>query len=199
MKGIVCVIVVVAACGGDDGGTASDGGNTDGRTADVPGGVGEPTNLVGITAAHNQVRAMVDTSNVAGGPLPPMVWDPELAAHATAWATMCVDNDAPSGLVDHSSLSYRSNVDGYAYVGENVFGSGGTVSNGTVAVQTWASEKANFTYPNSCSGTCGHYTQVVWRTSVNLGCANVTCNSLQYKGVVICMYGPGGNSGGAPY
>ena len=200
MKGIVCIIVLVAACDGDvdDNGSPTDSG-TGGGTADVPGGVGEPTNLMGITAAHNQVRAMVDTSGIAAGPLPAMVWDPDLAAHANAWATMCVDNDAPAGLVDHSSTAYRSNVAGYAYVGENVFGSGGTVSNGTVAVQTWASEKANFTYPDGCAGTCGHYTQVVWRTSVNLGCANVTCNSLQYKGVVLCMYGPGGNSGGAPY
>ena len=63
----------------------------------------------------------------------------------------------------------------------------------------WAQAKANFTYPSGCSGTCGHYTQIVWRTSVNLGCALVDCPNLQYRGTVLCNYGPGGNSGGAPY
>ena len=84
MKGIV-LLACLAACDGDiDSSTidASGGGTTDGRMADVPGGVGEPANLMGITMMHNQVRAMVDTSSVAGGPLPPMVWDPDLAAHA---------------------------------------------------------------------------------------------------------------------
>jgi len=187
MKGILCSLMLLVACGGDDGG--SDGGGGGG------GGDQEPANLAGITAAHNAVRAMVDTSN----PLPPMEWDATLAAHAAAYTEMCRDSDAPSGLVDHSTSSERSNVAGFAYVGENIFGSSNAVADATVAVEVWAEEKADFTYPSGCSGVCGHYTQVVWRTSVKLGCANVTCNNLQYKGTVLCQYGPGGNSGGAPY
>jgi pathogenesis-related protein 1 len=191
MKGIVWTIAVVCACGGDDG-----AGGTD---ASIQGGVGEPANLVGITLAHNQVRALVDTSGIAGGPLPPMQWNSALAAHAAAWASMCIDGDG-NGLVDHSSSGYRSNVGGFSYVGENIFASGSSMASATQAVQVWAEEKNDFTYP-SCAGgaVCGHYTQIVWRSSVNLGCANVTCGSLQYKGVVLCQYGPGGNSGGAPY
>jgi len=194
MKGIVLPFAVAlatsAACGGDDGGS---GGNPDAQ-----GGIGEPTNLAGITLAHNQVRAMVDTSGIAKGPLPAMKWDPDLAAHATAWASMCSDGDG-NGLVDHSSQAYRTNVAGYAYVGENIFATGSSMASATQAVETWASEKVNFTYPTGCSGVCGHYTQVVWRDSVNVGCANVSCNSLQYKGIVMCQYGPGGNGPGAPY
>ena len=201
MKGIVCAFAlgttVMTACGGDDGDMAASDAN--GNSADAPGGVGEPASLAGITLAHNQVRAMVDTSGIAAGPLPPMQWDPVIAANAKAWAEMCIDNDAPTGLVDHSSSTYRSNVGGFAYVGENIFASGAAPASPTQAVEVWAQEKQSFTYPSGCSGTCGHYTQVVWRTSVKLGCANVTCNGLQYKGVVLCEYGPGGNSGGAPY
>jgi pathogenesis-related protein 1 len=192
MKSLVCTLALIAACGGDDGGTGGDGGG-------IPGGVDEPANLAGITAAHNAVRAMVNTSGSSGGPLPPMQWDPDLAAHAAAWAEMCVDTESPSGLVDHSSSSYRSNAAGYNYVGENIFASSNAPGVAQQAVDVWADEKADFTYPNGCSGVCGHYTQIVWRTSVNLGCANVTCNGLQYKGVILCQYGPGGNSGGAPY
>lgn len=191
MKGIAWTIALLVACDGDIGdSTGDDGGPT--------GGVDEPANLVGITLAHNQVRAMVDTSGIAGGPLPPMAWDPDLAAHAHTYASMCVDSDG-NGLVDHSSFSYRQNAAGYAYVGENIFASGSSMASATQAVEVWAGEKGNFTYPDGCQGVCGHYTQIVWRTSVNLGCANVTCSGLQYKGVVLCQYGPGGNSGGAPY
>jgi pathogenesis-related protein 1 len=189
--------LALAACGGDDtpGGGGGDGGM---NAADAPGGVGEPAELAGITLAHNEVRAAVDTSSLAAGPLPPMVWDPDLAAHAQAWADMCIDNDG-NGLVDHSSSSYRQNAAGYAYIGENIFGSSVAMPTAQQAVTAWASEKANFTYPTGCSGVCGHYTQVVWRESVNLGCAIKTCNNLQFKGTILCEYGPGGNSGGAPY
>lgn len=160
---------------------------------DAPGPSGEPANLMGTTAAHNAVRAAVSTST----PLPPMKWDPALASHAMAWASQCKDGDN-NGLVDHSSSQYRSNAVGYSYIGENIFASGGNAS-GTQATMSWASEKNNFTYPNSCAGICGHYTQIVWRASVNLGCALVTCPALKYPSSVLCMYGPGGNSGGAPY
>jgi len=34
----------------------------------------------------------------------------------------------------------------------------------------------------------GHYTQVVWKDSTDLGCGG-------YKGLTVCMYGPGGNFG----
>jgi hypothetical protein len=200
MKGIALAVCLAAGCSGDVESSMVDSGATggDGPRADVPGGVGEPANLTGITMMHNQVRAAVDTTGIAAGPLPPMVWDPDLAALANAWASQCVDMTAPSGLIDHSSTAYRTNAAGYAYVGENIFGSGGTAT-AQQAVNSWASEKASFTYPNGCSGTCGHYTQIVWRSSVNLGCANVTCSSLQFKGTILCNYGPGGNSGGAPY
>lgn len=164
---------------------------------DAPAGAGEPANLMGTTAAHNQVRAAVDTSGIAAGPIPPMVWDPALASLAMTWASQCIDADN-NGLVDHSSTSYRTNAAGYSYVGENIFASGGNAT-GTQAVTTWAAEKANFTYPTTCSSTCGHYTQVVWRTSIHVGCALVTCSNLTYKSTVLCNYGPGGNSGGAPY
>lgn len=159
----------------------------------VPGGVGEPANLAGITLYHNQVRAMVQTDP----PLPPMQWDPDLAAYAAAWAAMCNDGtDSVQGLMDHDPN--RTNVAGYAYIGENIFGSGGGAT-AKQAVDTWASEAANFTYPSTCNGICGHYTQVVWRTSVNLGCALQNCPSLAYGSTIVCDYGPGGNSGGAPY
>jgi hypothetical protein len=201
MKGLVAAALLLAACDGDidssmtTGDAAGSGSNH--VYMDAPAGAGEPANLTGITDAHNTVRAMVDTTGIAAGPLPPMVWDPQLATLAMNWASQCIDADN-NGFVDHSSQTYRTNAAGYSYVGENIFASGGAAS-AAQAVQTWAAEKSKFTYPTGCAGTCGHYTQIVWRTSIHVGCANVTCNGLQYKGNLVCNYGPGGNSGGAPY
>lgn len=171
----------------------------DAPLADVPGGSGEPAELAGMTLYHNQVRAAVDTTGVAGGPLSPMQWDPNLAALAAAWVAQCQDTDN-NGLVDHSSQQSRTNAAGYAYVGENIYASGGTAT-AMGAVDLWAAEKANYTYStNTCSGVCGHYTQIVWRTSLHVGCALHTCSGLAYPSTIVCNYGPGGNyNGQQPY
>ena len=165
--------------------------------AQISGGVGEPPALAGITLRHNEVRAAVDTSGIAAGPLPAMQWNAALAAHASAWTEMCIDGDG-NGLVDHSSTGYRSNVAGFSYIGENVFGASGAPT-AQLAVTTWAAEKSNFTYPTTCAGSCGHYLQIVARASLHLGCALLTCNGLAYGGTVLCMSGPGGTGAGAPY
>ncbi|KAF5731874.1 pathogenesis-related protein 1-like [Tripterygium wilfordii] len=69
----------------------------------------------------------------------------------------------------------------------------------TDVVNLWVAEKANYDYEsNSCNGVCGHYTQVVWRKSVRLGCARVGCDN--GGTFVICSYDPPGNyNGELPY
>ncbi len=185
------LLLGLAACGDDGGSETVDAAPGSVDAAPV---VGEPANLVGITAAHNQVRAMVQT----GTPLPALTWSNELAATAAAWVAQCKDTEAPTGLVDHNAG--RSTGHPY-YVGENIFASSGTAS-GQAAVNSWAGEAVNYTYAtNTCAAgkVCGHYTQVVWRTTLEVGCALADCPSLQYKSTVVCDYGPGGNSGGKPY
>ncbi|HEY5933476.1 MAG TPA: CAP domain-containing protein [Kofleriaceae bacterium] len=197
---LVCFLV---ACGGDvdpptngDASTGGDGGGSQqsdgGPRPDAPGGVGEPAELVGITLAHNEARADV----VTGTPLPAMTWDPSLAQTAATWAAMCRDQDAPIGLIDHNP---NRSVGHPFYVGENIFASSGT-ANPQQAVMLWIAEKSNYNYENNtCSGTCGHYTQVVWRESVKLGCAIGNCPGHTYPSSIICNYGPGGNDGSRPY
>ncbi len=201
---LLCGSALAAACSGDiilpGGGddtssgddTTTDAPETDGGGLpvfiDAPPAEGEPPGLEGTTAAHNQVRA-------AHG-VPPLVWDPSLAATAQAWAEQCIDNDAPIGLIDHNP----NRSDGHpAYVGENVYGSSGGAS-GTDAVALWVSEEADYDYDtNSCSGVCGHYTQVVWATTTAVGCGIHDCPGLTYGSTVVCDYMPGGNTGGRPY
>ncbi len=166
------LIAILAACGppvasGDD--TAGDG---------------EPPELAGIVEAHNAVRRMVQTSP----PLEDLVWDDALAATARAWVAMCRDQDAPTGLIDH-------NPDRGQNVGENVFGSSGAAT-AQQAVTSWANERNNYDYAtNTCTGVCGHYTQIVWRSTASVGCAIGSCASLTYGSSIVCDYSPAGNVG----
>lgn len=202
--GLIASLLVGLACAGDiddAGGGAADADPTapdaaPGSPDAVPGspdanvGLGEPANLAGITQLHNDVRAMVGVG--------PMTWDPELAAVAMAWASQCVDQQSPIGLIDHNA-GRSENYPGY--VGENIYGSGGSAT-AAGAVGLWAAEGADYDYAsNSCAAgkVCGHYTQVVWAASVKLGCALYDCPGLQYGSSIVCNYAPGGNSGGRPY
>ncbi|KAB2636099.1 pathogenesis-related leaf protein 4-like [Pyrus ussuriensis x Pyrus communis] len=83
---------------------------------------------------------------------------------------------------------------------ENIAKGTGDLS-GTAAVNLFVSEKADYNYnSNTCAAgkMCGHYTQVVWRSSTRLGCAKVRCNN---EGTFIgCNYDPPGNyAGQRPY
>ncbi len=166
--GIVGILAL--GCSGDDGGGGDEG-------------AGEPVELAGITAAHNQVRSAVGVA--------PLRWNADLASLATGFIADCV--------FAHSTQSERSNQAGFMYIGENLFSSGGFQPTGAQVSDSWASEKAMYDHgSNSCSGVCGHYTQQVWSTTTDLGCALKACPGGMY--IVSCEYGPGGNvQGQRPY
>ncbi|KAI3807846.1 hypothetical protein L1987_23782 [Smallanthus sonchifolius] len=130
-------------------------------------------------AAHNAARAQVGVGN--------MEWDPTLAAYAQSYANQ---RTGDCNLV-HSGGPY----------GENIAWQGGGEFTGTSAVNLWVNEKSSYDHStNTCaSGSqCGHYTQVVWRNSVQLGCARVRCANGGW--FVICSYNPPGNYvGQSPY
>ena len=165
----------------------------------------ETGKLVGITQQHNLYRAMVDM----GEPLPDLVWDPEIAALAQEWA----DTLAEDCSFHHSMRQ------GY---GENLatFGASsasGPGQTGAYAVDLWYSEIDCYTYgtirgssnmgteecTSECdsSGGCGHYTQVVWRKSLRVGCGVSSCaRDGFYWDTYVCNYDPPGNyQGQYPY
>ena len=95
--------------------------------------------------------------------------------------------------------------------GENIFWAGPvTWSDGasnlqkvsaSEAAMSWASEKADYNYQNnSCrpGKQCGHYTQMVWKTTKSVGCGAAMCPN---KGQIwVCNYDPAGNwVGKKPY
>ena len=149
--------------------------------------VDEPEDVAGITAAHNAVRAAVRTDD----PLPELRWDPALAAWAQAWA----DELARRGC----AMEHRPRSGRWAQQhGENLLWSAGAPRAAAQVVQSWASEDAFYdTATNTCTGVCGHYTQVVWRDSVRLGCARSTCTGaraqLGFEELWVCNYDPPGN------
>ncbi len=157
-----------------------------GETAS-PGNSGEGTKveLTGneMLDAHNVVRQNV--SPAPSTPIPDLVWDDELAASAQAWADRC--------KFEHSGP------------GENLFASSGSGTAPQQVVDSWAGEAASYTYDNnSCSGVCGHYTQLVWRDTVHIGCAATSCDNLAAFGgpgeLWVCQYDPPGNFiGRKPY
>ncbi|XP_061338548.1 STS14 protein-like [Gastrolobium bilobum] len=71
-----------------------------------------------------------------------------------------------------------------------------------MVVEEWVKQKQFYNHTdNSCvpNHRCGVYTQVVWRKSVELGCAQVTCVKDQAS-LTICFYNPPGNYvGESPY
>lgn len=85
--------------------------------------------------------------------------------------------------------------------GENIAWGSPDLS-GINAVKLWVDEKQYYNYnSNSCASgkVCGHYTQVVWKNSMRLGCAKVKCKN---KGgaFIVCNYDPRGNIvGQRPY
>jgi pathogenesis-related protein 1 len=153
---------------------------------------GEPAALAGITAAHNRVRARLG--------VPPLTWNPALADVAQRWASACVDRQPPRGMIDHSSGESPVFA---GPLGENLHATTGPAVDPTGAVEGWAAEAKDYDYAtDTCRGgaMCGHYTQVVWRTTREVGCAVSTCPRLRYRTSLVCNYFPAGNwEGQRPY
>jgi hypothetical protein len=65
-------------------------------------------------------------------------------------------------------------------------------------VGDWASETRDYSYPtNTCAGVCGHYTQLIWSDTREVGCAVARDPARE---VWVCNYDPPGNwVGERPY
>ena len=86
--------------------------------------------------------------------------------------------------------------------------SNGTGTTAAGVMSSWVGEAADYDYAaNTCTPMkmCGHYTQVVWRSTTQVGCGIATCNQNRpFAGsgpwqVVVCDYSPAGNNGNRPY
>ncbi|HEX3771138.1 MAG TPA: CAP domain-containing protein [Polyangiaceae bacterium] len=201
---------------GKDAATGTDAGNE----GDAEAANGETGREVGMTAAHNAVRAMVQTTPA----LPDLVWSTTLAEYAQQWATQLAGSASTCAQPVHrteaelQAKGYGENL--AAFEGGSFGGIGGMTSSAPVstaqqAVNGWAGEVACWTYgkfmstdkcdmtctTNMHSDGCGHYTQIVWRKTMQLGCGVATCmNGKATEDIWICNYAPAGNIvGQLPY
>lgn len=141
-----------------------------------------------ILKAHNEWRARVGTL--------PLHWSRDLADTAQSWAVT---------LADRCRLEHNDTD-----LGDNLFFASALqtgdrhqlvrVTPGQV-VAAWASEAADYSYTtNSCARrkTCGHYTQIVWNDTREVGCGMAICPDLGQ--IWVCEYRPTGNvEGKRPY
>ena len=172
----------------------------------------EESALVGMTAAHNAARDKLG--------LPPLTWDPGLAAIADEWAEHlastngCVMEHRPSQELTFTDgaggeIWATGNYVNGMFIGENLYWSAISpppevipLVDPAVVVEAWESEVVDYDYStNSCTPgkMCGHYTQIVWEDTERVGCAFRTC-SADGSQVWVCNYYPAGNIvGEKPY
>jgi pathogenesis-related protein 1 len=127
--------------------------------------------------AHNSIRR--------GLGLPALAWSDRLAARAQEWAASLL---AKNQFLHSPKSPY----------GENLFDITGAHASPQRVVNEWASESRNYDYrSNRCNGTCGHYTQIVWRDTKEVGCGVARGGRRE---VWVCEYNPPGNwIGKRPY
>lgn len=159
----------------------------------------ETGRMAGMTAAHNAVREAVSMQS-----LPPLTWSETIAEYAQEWADELAKDCMPR---HRSNLSYGENI---ATFGSTAAGGPGTTA--ADAVDGWAAEidcweYGEFMRTDSCDAQCvaqlnasgcGHYTQLVWSSTEEVGCGLSQCSRSQggptfQFDIWVCNYDPPGN------
>ena len=155
------------------------------RTGEASGSDMSGEEVQKLLREHNRVRSDVGVA--------PLTWSSSIAAHAQEWANHLAGTDC--------RMEHRPKTGKWAgSYGENLFI--GTVGfYGVVdAVQAWESEKRLYDGgPISRSNfmKVGHYTQMVWEDTGEIGCGKTECEG---KVIIVCNYDPPGNVlGEKPY
>jgi pathogenesis-related protein 1 len=137
--------------------------------------------------AHNAWRAKYG--------VPPLTWDRKLAAYAQQWAS----RQAATGNWIHRP---------HGRYGENIFWAGGTQPSPRAVVAAWGAEAADYDLAtDTCAvgKVCGHFTQLVWKTTTAVGCGRASGRAPRgstWKGsnvYWVCNYRPAGNVAGRTF
>lgn len=125
-----------------------------------------------VLDAHNSIREVYNNATA-------LTWSDSLAASAQLWASAC---------------EWR--YSGFPGVGENIAAGFYKIQD---AVAAWSSEADN--YVGQFTVNSGHFTQMVWKETSEVGCAIQYCNTisgLSWGGTIyVCQYNPPGNVLGA--
>lgn len=124
--------------------------------------------------------------------LPRLVWSEQLAQDAQRWATRLA----------HDDRMYHSDSKSRPGEGENLWSGTASYYSPEDMVGAFIAERRHFkagVFPNvSMTGKwtdVGHYSQVIWPTTAQLGCALAHNKARDY---LVCRYSPPGNYFGGP-
>jgi len=123
--------------------------------------------------AHNHVRAAHGATS--------LTWSPSLAQDAQIWADQC--------QFRHSNGKLRDEL-----YGENIVAATGHFPI-NAAMKTFSSDESQF---NAKKPIYNHFTQVVWKSTTQLGCAVSKCDDIfspvfGQATLYVCLYDPVGN------
>lgn len=134
---------------------------------------------------HNKVRGDVRVA--------PVTWSKKLAIYAQEWANHLASTKCELEHRPHSGKWKQE-------YGENLFMGASGYYEVADAVKFWESERIYYrgqTLNPSNWYDSGHYNQIVWRNTKQIGCAKAECNG---NSIVVCNYDPPGNIlGQKPY
>ncbi|XP_012623892.1 GLIPR1-like protein 1 isoform X2 [Microcebus murinus] len=162
-----------------------------GKSPVIP-SIADPHFIDSCLRAHNQWRGRVEPP---AADMKFMSWDAGLAKMAKAWANKCIFQH--NSCLDQSYGCYAA----FEYVGENIWLGGTRIFTPNAAITSWYNETEFYDFDSlSCSKVCGHYTQLVWAKSSNVGCAATMCPNLggPSTAIFVCNYGPAGNFANMP-
>ena len=144
-----------------------------------------------IIRIHNAVRAEVGTASLK--------WNCDLAKFSQSWAN--------ADTFEHSTQQQREQIIKGGVAGENLAIDSGSTALMAALNKGWIDEKQFWNNNSNACATgkvCGHYTQMVWKTTNEIGCGIIR-NSKKLgdefqSSYFVCTYYPGGNVGGEkPY
>ena len=134
-----------------------------------------------IINEHNEQRKEVGVG--------PLQWSATLAEDALVWAKQLA---LKGGGLEHDPNRKKE--------GENLWGGTAGRRSYKEMVGAWAGEKKDFVYgPLDYTNLpkVGHYTQMIWQSTTQVGCALVSNGKMDY---LVCRYLPQGNYiGQKPY
>jgi len=138
-----------------------------------------PSVRLRLLDAHNRERSAIG--------VPALRWNVALEASAQRWA----DHLAATGAFEHAP------EDPLRPEGENIWAGSRGYFSPEAMVDAWIRERRNFkpgTFPNNSAtgdvADVGHYTQLVWRETHEVGCALARG---KVEDVLVCRYAEAGN------
>ncbi|BGP15063.1 hypothetical protein JCM10213_002793 [Rhodosporidiobolus nylandii] len=159
--------------GGSSGSSGSSGSASNGGSSSSGSSAGGGSSVQSLALdAHNTLRAKHDAS--------PLAWSTELADAATSWVNKCV---------------YQHGGGEALKAGENIAMTTAKMNFVAGGIKMWADEASlyNSSKPGY-SEQAGHFTQMVWKDTTHVGCAETFCDGLGT--FLACEYLPAGNNVG---